>query len=110
MTTAASVTQVSHEGESLLARCSSCGTELRQVDGFDPDVALGTLFQHHPASPAAVHRPVVPAGWWCANELDTVERDLRLEPCTGPQAKTPPPPPCPVQELAPVVLTRPRKP
>lgn len=62
MTTATVATRVSHEGARLVARCSTCGTFLRQIDGFDDDVALGTLFQHHPASPAAVHRPAVPAG------------------------------------------------
>ena len=71
MTRATAVTHVTDEGESLLARCSTCDTELRQVDGFDPDVALGTLYQHHPASPAAVHRPAVPAGWRCGDQLDT---------------------------------------
>ncbi len=63
MRTATVTTRVSREGACLIARCSACGTALQQVDGFDPDVALGTLFQHHPASPLAVHRPVVPAGW-----------------------------------------------
>jgi hypothetical protein len=61
---AAAVMQVSRVGASSLARCSSCGTELRQVDGFGSDVALGTTFQHHPASLGAVHRPAVPAGWY----------------------------------------------
>jgi hypothetical protein len=63
VTAPAVVTQVAREGAVLVARCSTCGTAVRQVDGFDPDVALGTLFQHHPASPTAIHRPVVPAGW-----------------------------------------------
>jgi hypothetical protein len=76
MTATTAVTQVSHQGDSLLARCSSCGTELRQVDGFDPDVALGTLFQHHPESPAAVHRPVVPAGWRSGDQPETASPDL----------------------------------
>jgi hypothetical protein len=71
VTAATAVTQVSQEGESLLARCTRCGTDLRQVEGFDADVALGTLFQHHPASPAAVHRLVVPAGWRCGDKPDT---------------------------------------
>ncbi|MCW2665787.1 MAG: hypothetical protein JWN57_749 [Frankiales bacterium] len=56
-------TQVDHDGAGLVARCSGCSIALRQVDGFDPDVALGTFLQHHPASTEAVHRPQVPAGW-----------------------------------------------
>jgi hypothetical protein len=63
VTTATVTTRVSREGTCLVARCSTCGSALQQVDGFDPDVALGTLFQHHPPSPAAVHQPTVPAGW-----------------------------------------------
>ena len=60
---AAVTTHVSRQGACLVARCSACGTALQQVDGFDPDVALATLFHHHPASALAVHRPAVPAGW-----------------------------------------------
>jgi hypothetical protein len=56
-------TQVQRDAAGRLATCSCCGMALRQVDGFDPDVALGTLLQHHPQSPGAVHRPAVPAGW-----------------------------------------------
>lgn len=56
-------TQVHRDEQGLLAQCRHCGLALRQVDGFDPDVALGTLLQHHPASPEAVHRAGVPAGW-----------------------------------------------
>jgi hypothetical protein len=63
VTTSTVVTRVSREGTCLVARCTTCGTALQHVDGFDPDVALGTLFQHHPASPAAVHQSAVPAGW-----------------------------------------------
>ena len=43
--------------------CGTCGITLRPVDDVDEDVALGTFLQHHPASPEAVHRPDVPAGW-----------------------------------------------
>jgi hypothetical protein len=43
--------------------CGPCGLVLRQVDDFDRDVALGTFFSHHPASPDAIHRQDVPAGW-----------------------------------------------
>jgi hypothetical protein len=71
MQAATAVTLVSREGGSMHARCDTCRTELQQVDGFDPDIALGTLYQHHPASPAAVHRPVVPAGWRCGDQLQT---------------------------------------
>ena len=63
MRTAAATTRVSREGTCLVARCRVCGTALQQVEGSDPDVALGTLFQHHPASPLAMHRSAVPAGW-----------------------------------------------
>ncbi len=47
----------------LVVECSSCGFVLRSLDDFDPDVALGTFFAHHPASPEAIHQPDVPAGW-----------------------------------------------
>lgn len=63
MTVMTAATHVSRDSAGLIARCTICATALRHIDGFDPDVALGTLFQHHPASPAAVHRPAVPAGW-----------------------------------------------
>ena len=43
--------------------CDTCGITLRPVEDVDEDVALGTFLQHHPASPEAVHRPDVPAGW-----------------------------------------------
>ncbi len=62
MRTATVATRLSGEG-ALVAGCSACGLALRQVEGFDRDIALGTLFQHHPASPAAFHRAAVPAGW-----------------------------------------------
>ena len=59
----ATPTRVFREGTCLVARCSACGTDLRQVDGFDVDVALGMLFLHHPPSTAAVHRESLPPGW-----------------------------------------------
>ena len=66
MTMTHAATQVHRDERGLRAQCTGCDLALRQVDGFDTDVALGTLFQHHPASPQAVHRPAVPAGWRAA--------------------------------------------
>ncbi len=56
-------TRVQRDEEGLVATCTGCGLALETVGGFDRDVALGTLFQYHPASPEALHRPAVPAGW-----------------------------------------------
>jgi hypothetical protein len=56
-------THVRRGRDGLIAQCSGCDLALQQVDGFDRDVALGTLLQYHPASPDAVHRPTIPAGW-----------------------------------------------
>jgi len=47
----------------VVVECASCGLVLRQLEDFDHDVALGTFFSHHPASPDAIHQPDVPAGW-----------------------------------------------
>jgi hypothetical protein len=47
----------------VVVECAPCGLVLRQVDAFDHDVALGTFFSHHPASPDAIHQQDVPAGW-----------------------------------------------
>jgi hypothetical protein len=60
-------TQVHRDGLGLIAQCSGCDLALRRTDGFDTDIALGALFQHHPASPEAVHRPTGPAGWRAAD-------------------------------------------
>ena len=57
------VTRVAHNEDGLVATCTDCGLALESVGGFDPDIALGTLFQFHPSSPEALHRPSVPAGW-----------------------------------------------
>ena len=46
-----------------VVECDTCGVTLRPVQDVDADVALGTFLQHHPASPEAVHRLDVPAGW-----------------------------------------------
>ena len=56
-------TQVHRDDHGLLASCSGCGLTLRQVEGFDPDIALGTLYRDHPPAPQAVHRATIPAGW-----------------------------------------------
>lgn len=50
-------------GGAAVVECAPCGLVLRQVDDFDHDVALGTFFSHHPASPDAMHQQDVPAGW-----------------------------------------------
>ena len=62
-TTLTGRTHVYSDGAALVARCDGCTLSLRQVEGFDRDIALGTLLQHHPSAPEAVHRPAVPAGW-----------------------------------------------
>lgn len=53
----------SHDDPCTVVECAACGLVLRQLDDFDRDVALGTFFSHHPASPDAIHRQDVPAGW-----------------------------------------------
>ena len=66
MTGTTSVSRVRHTPDDdacVVVECAACGLVLRQVEDFDRDVALGTFFSHHPASPDAVHRPDVPAGW-----------------------------------------------
>ena len=59
-------THVHRDEQRLVATCTDCGLALETVDGFDPDVALGTLFQLHPQEPEALHRPAVPGGWRAA--------------------------------------------
>ena len=49
--------------DACTVECAACSLVLRQVDDFDRDVALGTFFSHHPASPDAIHRQDVPPGW-----------------------------------------------
>ncbi len=63
MTTAATARNRVHGLDHLVGECTVCGLVLEQVDGFDPDVALGTFLLHHPDSPQAMHRLDVPAGW-----------------------------------------------
>ncbi len=67
MSAATSVSRIrrSADGDDpcVVVECASCGLVLRQLDDFDRDVALGTFFSHHPASPQAIHRHDVPAGW-----------------------------------------------
>lgn len=49
--------------DACTVECAPCELVLRQLDDFDHDVALGTFFSHHPASPDAIHQQDVPAGW-----------------------------------------------
>jgi hypothetical protein len=63
MSDLSSVTRVQRDGDQLVAECTCCDLQLTQIPAFDPDIALGMLLQHHPASPEAVHRPTVPPGW-----------------------------------------------
>jgi hypothetical protein len=67
MTAPSSITRVLRSsgagGSRGVVECTSCGVVLRPVADVDEDVALGTFLQHHPASPQAVHRDEVPAGW-----------------------------------------------
>lgn len=65
----ARTTQVHRGRDGFVAECMCCDLALLQIEGFDPDVALGTLFHHHPAAPGAMHRPEVPAGWRAAAAL-----------------------------------------
>ena len=67
MTATTTVTRVLRSsgagGAGGVVACDSCGVALRPVEDVDEDVALGTFLHHHPASPEAVHRLDVPAGW-----------------------------------------------
>ncbi len=66
MTVLATATRIHSDDDRLVGRCEPCDQTLHPVEGFDPDVALGTFFQHHPNSDEAVHRPQLPAGWRAA--------------------------------------------
>ena len=59
----ATATRIGYGGDALTVRCDTCGLELTQRAEFDRDIALGTFLQSHPASPEAIHRPGLPAGW-----------------------------------------------
>lgn len=62
MTAPTAVTRVLRSSDGVVV-CDTCGVALRPVELVDEDVALGTFLSHHPASPDAVHRPDLPAGW-----------------------------------------------
>jgi hypothetical protein len=47
----------------VLARHQLCAQTVQLRDGSDRDIALGTVFRHHPNGALAVHGGEPPAGW-----------------------------------------------
>ena len=63
MTSVSRIRRTDDDDVCVVVECAACGLVLRRLEDFDRDVALGTFFSHHPASPDAIHQHDVPAGW-----------------------------------------------